>query len=216
MSREEILRAAARLVRERGPRALTMRRLAEELGTAVTAIYWHVGNREALLDALVERTLQEFAAIHPTGRTPRTRIVSLARTLRAELRARPHLIAMVHERGLTERLFLPVRQALVKEAQAAGLRGARAAALVRAVEFLVVGSVLVEKVSGPEGERMAADTVTDGAKTGGAVARDAVTPDAVVAGEGDRALERALARPPDPGRLFELSVRAVVRDLLSR
>ncbi|MFI9718957.1 TetR/AcrR family transcriptional regulator [Streptomyces sp. NPDC052396] len=193
MSREEILRAAARLVREEGPRALTMRRLAAELGTAVTAIYWHVGNREALLDALVERTLREFAAIHPTGRTPRTRIVSLARALRAELRARPHLIAMVHERGRTERLFRPVRQALVKEARAAGLRGARAAELVRAVEFLVVGSVLVERVS-------------EGEPAGGAV----------VPGAGDRALERALARPPDPGRLFELSVRAVVEGLLGR
>lgn len=47
-----------------------MRKLAAELGTAVTSIYWHVGNRESLLDALVERTVQEMGAIRPAGRTP--------------------------------------------------------------------------------------------------------------------------------------------------
>lgn len=52
---------------------------------------------------------------------------------------------MVHERGLTERMFLPARQALVREVHAAGLRGARAAEAVRAVLFQVVGFVLVER-----------------------------------------------------------------------
>ena len=53
LTREEVLVAAGSLVRRHGPAALTMRRLAAELGTAVTSIYWHVGNRESLLDALV-------------------------------------------------------------------------------------------------------------------------------------------------------------------
>lgn len=79
LTREEVLEAAAALVRQHGPEALTMRKLAAELGTAVTSIYWHVGNRESLLDALVERTVQEMGAIRPTGRTPVARIVSVAR-----------------------------------------------------------------------------------------------------------------------------------------
>lgn len=61
LSREEVLAAAGSLVRQHGPAALTMRKLAAELGTAVTSIYWHVGNRESLLDALVERTVRELA-----------------------------------------------------------------------------------------------------------------------------------------------------------
>lgn len=145
LTREEVLDAAASLVRRHGPAALTMRGLAAELGTAVTSIYWHVGNRESLLDALVERTVLEMGAIRPTGRTPAERIVSVARLLRRELRGRPHLIAMVHERGLTERMFLPAQQALVQEVRAAGLRGARAADAVRAVQFQIVGFLLVER-----------------------------------------------------------------------
>ncbi|MGW3871285.1 TetR/AcrR family transcriptional regulator, partial [Streptomyces sp. NPDC005069] len=76
LTREEVLGAAAALVRQHGPEALTMRKLAAELGTAVTSIYWHVGNRESLLDALVERTVQEMGAVRPGGRSPGAPMVS--------------------------------------------------------------------------------------------------------------------------------------------
>lgn len=200
LTRDEVLDAAAALVKQHGPQALTMRKLAAELGTAVTSIYWHVGNRESLLDALVERTVQEMGAIRPVGRTPAQRVVSVARRLRRELRERPHLIAMVHERGLTERMFLPAQQALVHEVHAAGLRGARAAEAVRAVQFQVVGFVLVERNS----ERSPVQSPGKGELW------DART------AEQDPALARALARPADPERLFTSSVRALVSALLER
>ncbi|MEW2084325.1 TetR family transcriptional regulator [Streptomyces sp. NPDC005283] len=199
LTREEVLDSAAVLVRQHGPQALTMRKLAAGLGTAVTSIYWHVGNRESLLDALVERTVQEMGAIRPTGRTPAERAVSVARKLRRELRDRPHLIAMVHERGLTERMFLPAQQALVHEVHAAGLRGARAAEAVRAVQFQVVGFVLVER----NRERSPVQSPGEGELW-----------EAAGAAEHDPALARALARPADPEQLFTASVRALVSALL--
>ncbi|WP_327322767.1 TetR family transcriptional regulator [Streptomyces sp. NBC_01210] len=199
LTRDEVLDSAAALVRQHGPQALTMRKLAAELGTAVTSIYWHVGNRESLLDALVERTVQEMGAIRPTGLTPAGRVVSVARRLRRELRDRPHLIAMVHERGLTERMFLPAQQALVHEVHAAGLRGARAAEAVRAVQFQVVGFVLVER----NRERSPVQSPGEGELWEGAGAA-----------EHDLALARALAQPADPEKLFTASVRALVSALL--
>ncbi|MGP3978792.1 TetR/AcrR family transcriptional regulator [Streptomyces sp. 8N114] len=198
LNREAVLDAAAALVRQHGPQALTMRKLAAELGTAVTSIYWHVGNRESLLEALVERTVRELGEIQPRGRTPQARTVSIARTLRRELRARPHLIAMVHERGLTERMFLSAQRALVREAHAAGLRGARAAEAVRAVQFSVIGHVLVERnrerapLQYPgEPELWESDRETD-----------------------DAALVRALATPPDAEKVFTATLRALVDGLL--
>ncbi|MET7545404.1 TetR family transcriptional regulator [Streptomyces sp. NPDC005479] len=199
LTRDEVLEAAAALVRRHGPDALTMRKLAAELGTAVTSIYWHVGNRESLLDALVERTVQEMGAVRPAGRTPVARIVSVARGLHRELRARPHLIAMVHERGLTERMFLPAQQALVHEVHAAGLRGARAADAVRAVQFQTVGFLLVER----NRERSPVQSPGEGDLW------DAVT------AEHDPALARALALPADQERLFTASMRALVHGLLA-
>lgn len=198
LDREQVLVAAAALVKRHGPGALTMRRLAAELGTAVTSIYWHVGNRESLLDALVERTLADLGAIHPTGRTPDRRIVSVARALRRRLRDHPHLIAMVHERGLTERMFLPAQQALVHEVHAAGLRGARAADAVRAVQVHVVGHLLVERNRERAPVQRPGEEELWGAQTA----------------EQDPALARALARPADHEALFTLSVKALVSGLL--
>lgn len=199
LSRDEVLDTAAGLVKRHGPQALTMRGLAAELGTAVTSIYWHVGGREALLDALVERTVADLGEIRPAGRTPEQRVVSVACALRRQLRDRPHLVALVHERGLTERMFLPAQQVLVREAHTAGLRGARAAEFVRAVQFQVVGHVLVER----NRERAPAQHPDEeelwSAETVGA----------------DPALARALARPVDTDRLFVTAVRALVGALLA-
>ncbi|MGW3697872.1 TetR/AcrR family transcriptional regulator, partial [Streptomyces sp. NPDC005149] len=92
LTREEVLGAAAALVRQHGPEALTMRKLAAELGTAVTSIYWHVGNRESLLDALVERTVQEMGAVRAAGTTPDGPIVSLAPGVSRGKHGPPHQI----------------------------------------------------------------------------------------------------------------------------
>ncbi|MFJ9036588.1 TetR/AcrR family transcriptional regulator [Streptomyces sp. NPDC102406] len=204
LTRDEVLTVAAALVKQHGPQALTMRGLAAELGTAVTSIYWHVGNRESLLDALVERTVADLGAIRPRGATPQERVVSVARSLRRRLRAHPHLVAMVHERGLTERMFLPAQRALVHEVHAAGLRGARAAEAVRAVQFQVVGHVLVER----NRERAPAQCPGEEELWG---SQDPVDE----AAEDDRALARALASPVDTERLFTASVRALVNSLLT-
>jgi hypothetical protein len=50
---------------------------------------WHVGNRESLLDALVERTFADLGEIRPIGRTPAQRIASAAGALRTQPRTRP-------------------------------------------------------------------------------------------------------------------------------
>ncbi|WP_245236009.1 TetR/AcrR family transcriptional regulator [Streptomyces durhamensis] len=199
LSRDAVLEAAAGLVRQHGAEALTMRRLADELGTAVTSIYWHVGGRETLLDALVERTVADLGEVRPSGHTPEQRVVCIARELRRRLREHPHLVALVHERGLTERMFLPAQQVLVCEAHAAGLRGARAAEFVRAVQFQVVGHVLVER----NRERAPAQHPGEEELWRGVTAGD------------DPALARALARPVDTERLFVTAVRALVRSLLA-
>ncbi|MGW0467189.1 hypothetical protein ACWDX6_18210 [Streptomyces sp. NPDC003027] len=105
---------------------------------------------------------------------------------------------MVHERGLTERIFLPAQRVLAQEVHAAGLRGARAAEVVRAVQFQVVGFVLVER------DRERAPVQSPGEEA----LRDAEHPGP------DAAPARAPARPVDSDRLFTASVRALVDGLL--
>jgi len=199
LSREEVLDAAAALVRAHGPDGLTMRGLAAALGTAVTSIYWHVGNRESLLDALAERTVADLGAIRPRGADPVERIGSVAHALRRALRERPHQGPLGRQEHALRQAPLVDHRHQVREAHAAGLRGERAAELVRAVTFQVVGYVLLERNRERAPVQSPAEEELWGAETDGA----------------DPLLARALAAPPEPERLFASSVRALVEGLLA-
>lgn len=60
LNRERVLRAAVTLADEIGIDALSMRRLAQELGVVPMALYKHVENKEALLDGMVEVIVGEI------------------------------------------------------------------------------------------------------------------------------------------------------------
>ncbi|MFA5885945.1 MAG: TetR family transcriptional regulator [Acidimicrobiia bacterium] len=143
LTAELVIEVAGRIVDEQGTEALTMRRLADELGVAVTSIYWHVGNREDLVDALVDRLLADMGTLRARGATPRERIASLARALRRKLLERPHLIALAHEQAKTALMFQPVQAAIAAELDALGLRDAEAALALRALQMHVITSVLL-------------------------------------------------------------------------
>lgn len=58
----QIVQAAAALLREHGPDALTTRRVAQEAGVHAPAIYRHFGDREGLLEAVAEHVMAEQVA----------------------------------------------------------------------------------------------------------------------------------------------------------
>jgi AcrR family transcriptional regulator len=60
LSRDRVLRAAVALADRGGIGALTMRHLAEELGVEAMSLYYHVANKEALLDGVVEVVVEEI------------------------------------------------------------------------------------------------------------------------------------------------------------
>ena len=147
VTRDEVVDTALRLVEEHDVAALTMRRLAAELGTAVTSIYWHVGNRDALIDLLVERLIGDMGTVRLSGRSPRARIASLLRQWRERLWERPHLIGLAHERGRTVAMFQPMQAALAQELAAVGLSGESAAFAVRVLQVHVVSSVVMARTA---------------------------------------------------------------------
>src|SRR4051812_25068814 len=65
LTRERIFRPAVRLADRDGPDAVTLRKIAGELGVHVTSLYNHVPTRDAVTDGLVELLLDE--AKLPTG-----------------------------------------------------------------------------------------------------------------------------------------------------
>ncbi|MBO2461331.1 TetR/AcrR family transcriptional regulator C-terminal domain-containing protein [Actinomadura violacea] len=53
LERDEVVRTAIRLLDEVGLDALSLRRLARELGVQAPALYWHFANKQELLDEMV-------------------------------------------------------------------------------------------------------------------------------------------------------------------
>lgn len=60
LSRERVFAGAIELADKGGIKALTMRRLAEDLGVEAMSIYYHVANKEALLDGMADAIVQEL------------------------------------------------------------------------------------------------------------------------------------------------------------
>jgi len=104
LSRERTLAAAVALVDAEGLPALTMRRLATELGVEAMSLYYHLPGKEGLLDGLVETVIDEIDVAvrraEPTGAD---------RNWRTELRQR----------------FLAARSVMVRHPWAPALLGSR-------------------------------------------------------------------------------------------
>jgi AcrR family transcriptional regulator len=64
LSKDRVLNAAQALADRDGIDALSMRRLAQELGYEVMSLYNHVANKEEILDALVERVAADLPSPH--------------------------------------------------------------------------------------------------------------------------------------------------------
>jgi AcrR family transcriptional regulator len=60
LTREAIVDAALRVVDKEGADGLSMRRVAEELGTGPASLYWHVSNKDELINLLVDRVVGEI------------------------------------------------------------------------------------------------------------------------------------------------------------
>jgi AcrR family transcriptional regulator len=137
LSRDLVLGTAAAIVENEGVDKLTVRALAAKLGCAVTAIYWHVGNKEALLDAIVDGIGPQLGEVRTTGRTPEARILSTARSVLVSYSTHPALAGLAHQRGRLLVLLAPARRALAEAFTDAGLRGADVADATNAVMRLV-------------------------------------------------------------------------------
>jgi AcrR family transcriptional regulator len=95
LSKERVFRAAVRVADEGGIESLTMRNLARELGVEAMSLYYHVANKEAVLEGVADVVISDIneavsaidgpSATHDWKSAMRTRIL----TARAVLLAHP-------------------------------------------------------------------------------------------------------------------------------
>jgi AcrR family transcriptional regulator len=60
LSRERVLGAAIEVADRGGLESLTMRRLAQELGVEAMSLYYHVANKDEVLDGMIEALIEEI------------------------------------------------------------------------------------------------------------------------------------------------------------
>jgi AcrR family transcriptional regulator len=119
---QEIVDAARRILESDGPEALTMRRLADEIGIRAPSLYKHVKDKSALEVLLIEigftEMAEELEAIEG-GKDGVDPLFQLAMVYRAYALAHPHLYRLLTEGplpreklrpGIEARAALPVNE----------------------------------------------------------------------------------------------------------
>src|SRR5579863_9701630 len=92
ISRDAIVTAAIDLMDREGLSALSMRKLAEELGTGAATLYWHVGSKDGLLDLVMDEIIGEGKVPDPDPPRWQEQLKQLARDQRAAILRHPWVV----------------------------------------------------------------------------------------------------------------------------
>jgi TetR/AcrR family tetracycline transcriptional repressor len=156
LGRGRILDAALSLVDDGGIEALSMRRLAKELGVDPMAIYHHLPNKRALLSAMIGEVFSEMRVpdLGETGASEdwRRRVRVWAHAFREVARAHPRLVPhLASYPEVAARATLDSTEELYAAFEAAGMPPRQIVAAVGVVVDYVNGFALAE-ASGVLGE----------------------------------------------------------------
>ncbi|MFB4279741.1 TetR/AcrR family transcriptional regulator [Nonomuraea sp. MTCD27] len=95
LTRQAVVDRAMKIADTDGLQAVTIRRLAAELGVAPTALYWHVKNKDELLSALADHLLAPLVAGLAPDRPWAERLRAVVTALVEQTRAHPYLSALL-------------------------------------------------------------------------------------------------------------------------
>ncbi|GHE44272.1 TetR family transcriptional regulator [Streptomyces longispororuber] len=154
---DAIVGVARRILREEGVEALSMRRVAKEVGATPMALYHHVRDKDELLMLALEGT----AATLPRPELPadpRERMVAVAVHMHAVLEELPWVVEVLRLGGLTDRGALWMVEELVGAGIACGLTPEEAVHAYATLWHCVYGSLVyrravARRAAGPDRER---------------------------------------------------------------
>jgi AcrR family transcriptional regulator len=136
---------AARVIVEReGIGALTMRRVAGELGSSPMAIYRHVRDKDELLVLLLDRLAAELPRPR-FARDPRRRVHQACRVMRDGLARYDWVVDVLAEGDLIAPEILWLMEEIVAGLLACGLSEAQAVDGYRAIWQFTVGELIIRR-----------------------------------------------------------------------
>jgi TetR/AcrR family tetracycline transcriptional repressor len=96
LSKATVAERALRLADEEGLDAITIRRLAKELGVTPMALYWHFKNKDELLLGVVDHVLSDVRADRSAGDPWPKQLRAIVETVVGVMRSHPCLPDLLH------------------------------------------------------------------------------------------------------------------------
>jgi AcrR family transcriptional regulator len=143
LSRAEIVDAAIAIADAEGSDAVSMRRIAQVLRAGTMSLYWHVANKEQLLDLMLDALLGEVEVPEPSGDW-RADLRTQARNERAMLLRHAWVMDFLGGRPPLGPNTLLLMDRLLAAVDGLGLDLAAAMNILGTVQTYVMGSVLRE------------------------------------------------------------------------
>ncbi|MGH9263283.1 MAG: TetR/AcrR family transcriptional regulator [Acidimicrobiales bacterium] len=144
LDRTAILLAALDLVDRKGLSALNMRAVADQLGVGTMSLYHHVGNKDGLLDGLVEVVLGDIDVPEPGSGGWEERAARMARSLRDVALRHPGCVPLLVTRPFATGPSLRPCEAAFDLLAEAGLDTEQALIAFRTMVAYVLGWVMME------------------------------------------------------------------------
>lgn len=147
LSRDLIVDFAQRIVERDGVDALTMRRLAGEVGCSPMGLYRHVSGRDELLMLLLDRLAADLPRPR-LSRDPRRRLIVLAGVLYDGLARSPWVVQVLVKGDLMAPSVLWLIEAIIDAFVDAGLTVEEAGEAYLTLWLLTVGELVVSRSTG--------------------------------------------------------------------
>lgn len=143
LTTERALVAAVRVADTAGLEALTMRRLAKDLGVEAMSLYHHVANKEVILDGMVDLVFAEID-LPVVGGDWRGEMARRAHSARATLARHPWAISLLESRTSPGPATLRHHDAVIGCLRAGGFTVAMAAHTFSLLDSYIQGFALQE------------------------------------------------------------------------
>ncbi|MGY6501682.1 MAG: TetR/AcrR family transcriptional regulator [Acidimicrobiales bacterium] len=143
LTRDGALAAAIQVADAEGLEALTMRRLARELGVEAMSLYHHVANKDDILDGMVELVFGEIE-LPPSDTDWKTAMRVRAVSARHALTRHPWAIAVMESRAAPGPVTLRHHDAVLGSCRAAGFSVEMSAHAFSLIDSYLYGFVLQE------------------------------------------------------------------------
>lgn len=162
---EDVVTAAVRIIDADGLDALTIRRLAADLGVAPMTVYSYIGSKDELLDLVVDRVAAQVR-VPPRTWTWRRRAKALAHRLRDVLLQHPEGARLIGERPMRSPHAFGIFDAGLGIFRDAGFVDRAAADAYFAFGNYVMGAVAQETTTLRQAQRVGASEITAAQSTG--------------------------------------------------